>query len=156
MTTPNNGNPPWPGWIDMLIFCGSITVFVFLGIAGIVTLSPIAGFALLPQEQTVFRYGGTTVLITILLQGTVSFLIGEFVVRRMKRMRCRWLSAAVGSTYTLVYVALSMLIPMGSPNETIYVTWAFFFPAAGLILASLKLKRSNPALQFDRPQAGGD
>jgi len=104
-----------------------------------------------------FRYGGTAVLIWLLVVGTISFLIGGFVVRRLRRVRARWLSAVVGSLYSFVFVALSMSVPVrpGSLSGVALVMFLLLFPAVGLVVGSLKLKRSNLHSQPDRPQAGG-
>ena len=143
--------------IDVLIFCASLTLFVFVGIAIVGALAEALAVKLVPQERTLFQYGGTAVLFGLLIFGTLSFLIGGFVVRRLKRVRARWLSAAVGALYSMVMVSIAMLVPLerGSVAAISYLGFQLFFPALGLTFGALMLKRSNFALQPDRPQAGG-
>ena len=141
----------------MLIFCGSIFAFMFVGGATSVGLSLLLGLAKVPEKESIFQYGGTAVLICLLFIGSFSFLVGAFVVRRMRRMRARLLSCAVGAIYAFVFTGLALLVPMqrGGLAGTILVAFLFLFPAVGLILGSLKLTRSIPPLQSDRPQSGG-
>jgi len=129
---------PWPAGIDALIFCGSVIVLFYAGLIG------SSGFQRLPMEQTIFRYGGTAVLIWLLLIGSVSFLIGVLVARRLRRMRARWLSAVIGGAYSLVFVGLSMLVPLarGSTGSKAQIAFLLLFPALGLIAGALLLKRS--------------
>jgi len=157
MTDPSERSTPWPGWVDVLIFCGTVILFLYVGILGLGMLSDLLGFSRVPTEQTMFRYGGTAVLIWLLVVGSFSFLIGGFIVRRQRRTRARWLSAVVGGIYPIVMVFLSMFVPMqrGSPGAIALVVFLLLFPAVGLVIGALKLKRSNLPLQPDRPQAGG-
>ncbi|TMH66890.1 MAG: hypothetical protein E6H57_12830 [Betaproteobacteria bacterium] len=157
MTNPIERGTPWPGGVDVVFFCGSIILFLYVGIIGLGTLSELLSFSKLPTEQTMFRYGGTAVLIWLLFVGTISFLIGGFFARRLRRMRARWLSAVVGGIYSVVVVALSMFVQMQprSLGGIALVVFLFLFPAVGLVIGASKLKRSNLSLQPDRPQAGG-
>ena len=157
MTNPSERRIPWPGGGDVLIFCGSIILFLYIGIIGLGTLSELLSFSRLPTEQTMFRYGGTAILIWLLFVGTISFLIGAFFVRRLRRIRARWLSAVVGSIYSFVVVALSMFVQMQprSSASVALVVFVLLFPAVGLVIGALKLKCSSLSLQPDRPQAVG-
>ena len=157
MESPAKTVTPWPDRIDLLIFCASLTLFVFAGIALVGTFAELLGVKLATHERTPFRYGGTAVFIGLLIIGTLSFLIGGFVARRLKRVRTRWLSAAVGALYSMVMVPMAMLVPLepGSLAGIFYAGFQLFFPALGLNIGALMLKRSDFALQPDRPQAGG-
>ena len=74
-------------------------------------------------------------------------------------MRAHWLSGAIGASYAFAFTFLAFLTPMGRGAESgagrLLFGFLFLFPAVGLILGALKLKRSNLPLQSDRPQAGG-
>jgi len=157
MTAPDNRSAPWPGWIDLLIFWGSIIVALVGGIVALDALSDVLEFATVPEKQSIFQYGGTAVLVWLLFVGTLSFLVGGFAVRRMRRARARWLSGVAGALYAFVFVALSLFVPMsrGSLGGQVFVAFFFLFPAVGLLLGSLRLKRSISPLQTSRPQAGG-
>ena len=157
MASADDPNAPWPDGFDVLLFCGAIAIFTFGGIATFGILSDLLGLARVPEAQSMFQYGGTAVLIWLLFAGTFSFLMGGFVVRRMKRMRARWLSGVVGAIYAFVFTGLAILVPIsrGGLAGPVLVAFVLLFPAVGLILGSLKLKRSISPLQTDRPQAGG-
>ena len=109
MAGPSERSTPWPVGTDVLIFCGGIILFLYVGIIGLGTLADILSLSRTHTEQTISRYGGTAILIWLLVVGTISFLVGGFFVRRLRRVRARWLSAAVGSIYSFGVVALSML-----------------------------------------------
>jgi hypothetical protein len=74
----------------------------------------------------------------------------------MRRVRARWLSGVVGAGYAFVFTGLALLVPMqrGGMAGIILVAFLFLFPAVGLMLGSLKLPRSTPLLQSDRPDTG--
>jgi len=129
---------PWPAWIDALIFCGSVIVLFYVGLIG------FSGLPSLPMAQTIFRYGGTAVLIWLLLIGAASFLIGMLAARRLRRMRARWLPAVIGGAYSLAFVGLSMFVPLarGSTGSKALIAFLLLFPALALIAGALPLKRS--------------
>jgi hypothetical protein len=145
MTDSSERSTPWPGGVDVLIFCGSIVLFLYVGIFAVGTLSELASFSRIPLEQTMFRFGGTAVLVWLLFVGTISFLFGGFFVRRLRRIRARWYSAFVGGTYSFVFVALSMSVQMqpGSPGVRALIAFLFLFPAVALVIGALKLRRAN-------------
>ena len=157
MTSPSEHGTPWPGSIDVLVFCSGIILFLYVGIEGLGRLADLLSVSTTPMEQTMFQYGWTGVLSGHLIVGTISFLIGAFFVRRLRRMHARWLSAFVGSIYSFVIVALSMFtqIQPRSPAAIAMGAFLYLFPAVGLITGALTLKRSNLSLQPDRPQVGG-
>jgi len=134
----------WPDGYDLLSFLAGIVVFLVVGLLLGELLSKALGLSIDP-DKTVFQYGGTAVLLWLGLIGSVSFLFGGFVTRRMRRVRARWLSAIVGSVYALVFVILALLIPQGkSLGGQVLIVWLFLFPAIGLPLAAWKLtKRQN-------------
>jgi hypothetical protein len=129
---------PWPDGFDLLIFCAGVTAFVYVALAALQLL----GVAPPAQEQTLFRYGGTAVLIMLLLVGSVSFLFGGLAARYLKRARARWLSGGIGGAYSLVTVVASAFIPLsqfGIGGKVLGV-FILLFPAIGLFLGALTLK----------------
>ena len=156
MTARCAGNTPWPNWYDVLVFWVGIFIFMFAGVATFGGLSDLLGLPKVPERESIFQYGGTAILIWLLFVGAFSFLIGGFVVRRMKRMRARWLSGVVGAGYAFVFTGLALLVPMqrGSLAGISFVAFLFLFPAVGLIVGSLKLPRSMPPGQSDRSGTG--
>lgn len=147
VSNPAERSARWPNGYDVLVFCGSVVMFMIVGGFAFDALSDLFGLAKVPTKQTLFQYGGTAVLIWLLLVGTVSFLVGGFVVRRMNRMPARWLSGAVGASYAFTFTVLAILTPVGpgagSGAGRFLFAFLFFFPSVGLILGALKLKRSN-------------